>query len=154
VLCRILARLLVVRTILQTVLAIRYSDLLGSFLRILLPQTSSAMSDPSQRIVVTGMGVVSPVGLTNRETFEQLVAGRSGVSYITQFDPARLPSRIAAEVKGFNAADHMDRKAARRIGRYAQFAIGATGEAIREAGLNVNQLDSSRIATLVASAIG
>jgi 3-oxoacyl-[acyl-carrier-protein] synthase II len=99
------------------------------------------------------MGAVSAVGLTNRETFDQLVAGRSGVSHITQFDSARIPSRIAAEVKGFNPADYMDRKTARRIGRYAHFSIAAAGEAIREAGLDLSQLDPSRIATLVASAI-
>jgi len=111
------------------------------------------MSDSPHQIVITGMGVLSPVGLSNRETFDHLVAGQSGVGPITQFDPARLPSRIAGEVKGFDAAAHMDRKAARRIGRYAQFSIVAAGEAIREAGLDLKQLDPSRIATLVASAI-
>ncbi len=111
------------------------------------------MHECAQRIVITGMGVVSPVGLTNEQTFQQLLAGRSGVTQITQFDPARLPSRIAAEVKDFNAADYLDRKAARRIGRYAHFSIAAAGEAIRHAGLNLKELDPSRIATLVASAI-
>jgi 3-oxoacyl-[acyl-carrier-protein] synthase II len=99
------------------------------------------------------MGVVSPVGLTNRETFNHLLAGRSGISHITHFNPVRLPSRIAAEVKGFNPADYMDRKTARRLGRYAHFSIAAAGEAIRDAGLDLKQLDPSRIATLVASAI-
>jgi 3-oxoacyl-[acyl-carrier-protein] synthase II len=122
--------------------------------KLILPmQLAASMSEPLQRIVVTGMGVVSPVGLTNRATFDQLLAGRSGISHITQFDPSRLPSRIAAEVKGFEPADYMERKAARRIGRYAQFSIAAAGEAMREAGLDLNALDRSRIATLVASAI-
>jgi 3-oxoacyl-[acyl-carrier-protein] synthase II len=111
------------------------------------------MTDHFHRIVITGMGVVSPVGLDNRETFDHLLAGRSGVGRITQFDPARLPTRIAAEVKDFQAADHMDRKAARRIGRYAHFSIAAAGEALSEAGLKLQQLDPSRVATLVASAI-
>jgi 3-oxoacyl-[acyl-carrier-protein] synthase II len=114
---------------------------------------ASRMSDCSQPIVITGMGAVSAIGLTNRETFDQLVAGRSGVGRITQFDSARIPSRIAAEVKDFNPVDYMDRKTARRIGRYAQFSIAAAGEAIQEAGLDLSQLDPSRIATLVASAI-
>jgi 3-oxoacyl-[acyl-carrier-protein] synthase II len=105
------------------------------------------------RIVVTGLGAVSPVGLTHRETFDALIAGRSGVGPITQFDPSRLPVRIAAEVKGFNPTDYLDYKAARRIGRYAQFAIAAAGEAIREARLDLTQTDPSRVATLVASAI-
>lgn len=111
------------------------------------------MSDVAHRIVVTGLGVVSPVGLDNQVTFDHLVAGRSGVGRITAFDPARLPTRIAGEVKGFDPADHMDRKAARRIGRYAQFAIAAAGEAIRHARLDLEQVDRSRVATLVASAI-
>ena len=111
------------------------------------------MSNSLPRIVVTGMGAISPVGLSNRETFDHLIAGRSGVGGITQFDSSRLPVRIAGEVSNFDAADHMDRKAARRIGRYAQFAIAAVGEAIRQAGLDLKQVDSSRVATLVASAI-
>src|SRR6476619_5905385 len=90
----------------------------------------------SERIVITGMGVVSPVGLTNRDTFKELLTGRSGVGHITQFDPARLPTRIAAEVKGFDPANYIDRKTARRIGRYAQFSIAAAGEAIQHANLN------------------
>jgi 3-oxoacyl-[acyl-carrier-protein] synthase II len=106
------------------------------------------------RIVITGVGVISPVGLTNAETFDSLVAGRSGIGRITQFDASRLPSQIAGEVKGFNGADHMDRKEARRIGRFAQFSIAASNEAIRQAGLNLNEMDRSRVATLVASAIG
>lgn len=110
------------------------------------------MSDPLPRIVITGVGAISPVGLSNLETFDNLVAGRSGVGPITQFDSSRLPSRIAGEVKNFNAADHMDHKAARRIGRYAHFSIAASAEAIRDAGLDLPRMDPSRTATLVASA--
>lgn len=106
------------------------------------------------RIVVTGIGAISPVGLSNRETFDGLIAGRSGVGPITQFNASRLPSRIAGEVKQFQATDHMDPKMARRIGRYAQFSIAASTEAMRAAGLNLEQQDRSRIATVVASAIG
>ncbi len=112
------------------------------------------MSGPTtDRIVVTGMGAVSPVAIGNRETFDRLVAGQSGIGRITQFDPARLPSRIAGEVKGFHAEDYLDRKSARRIGRYAHFAIAAATEAIREARLELTQVEPSRVATLVASAI-
>jgi 3-oxoacyl-[acyl-carrier-protein] synthase II len=105
------------------------------------------------RIVVTGIGALSPVGLTNRETFDGLIAGRSGIGPITQFNASRLPSRIAGEVKQFQPTDHMDPKMARRIGRYAQFSIAASTEAMRAAGLNLEQQDRSRIATVVASAI-
>lgn len=105
------------------------------------------------RIVVTGIGALSPVGLSNRETFEGLISGRSGIGPITQFNASRLPSRIAGEVKQFQPTDHMDPKMARRIGRYAQFSIAASTEAMRAAGLNLEQQDRSRIATVVASAI-
>ena len=105
------------------------------------------------RIVVTGIGALSPVGLTNRDTFDGLIAGRSGIGPITQFNASRLPSRIAGEVKQFQPTDHMDPKMARRIGRYAQFSIAASTEAMRAAGLNLEQQDRSRIATVVASAI-
>ena len=94
------------------------------------------------------------MGLDNQETFDHLVEGRSGVRRITQFDASRLPSQIAGEVEGFDPVDHMDRKLARRIGRYAQFAIAASGQALQHAGLDLSQVDPSRVATLVASAIG
>ena len=75
------------------------------------------------------------MGLTNREMFDHLIEGQSGIGPITQFDPSRLPTRIAGDVKGFQAADQMDHKMARRIGRYGQFSIAASSEAIRDAGL-------------------
>lgn len=99
------------------------------------------------------MGAISPVGLNNQETFDHLVKGQSGICRITQFDPSRITSQIAGEVKGFEPREHMNHKMARRIGRYAQFAIAAAGEAIQHSGLDVKQEDPSRIATMVASAI-
>ncbi len=107
-----------------------------------------------QRIVVTGMGALSPVGLNCQETFDSLVAGRSGVSRVSLFDPSNLTCQIAGEVKGFDPADHMDRKMARRIGRYAQFSIAATREALAQSGINLDEEDPSRIACVVSSAIG
>ena len=107
-----------------------------------------------QRVVITGMGAVSPVGLNCQETFDGLVAGRSGVSRINLFDPSRLSCQVAGEVKGFDPTDHMDRKMARRIGRYAQFSIAATREALAQSGLDLAEEDPSRIACVVSSAIG
>ena len=112
------------------------------------------MNQPLPRIVVTGLGSVSAVGLDNRKTFEGLIEGRSGVGPITQFDTSRVPSKIAGEVIGFDPSEYMDRKMARRIGRYAQFAIAASGQALKHADLNLDEVDPSRVATLVASAIG
>ncbi len=106
-----------------------------------------------QRVVITGMGAVSPVGLNCRETFESLAAGRSGIARITAFDPSAISCQIAGEVKGFDPALYMDRKMARRIGRYAQFSIAATREALAQSGLDLGQEDPSRIACIVSSAI-
>jgi 3-oxoacyl-[acyl-carrier-protein] synthase II len=99
------------------------------------------------------MGVVSPVGLNCQETFDGLVAGKSGIARISLFDPSGIACQVAGEVKGFEPADYMDRKMARRIGRYAQFSIAATREALAQSGLNLAEEDPSRIACIVSSAI-
>ena len=106
-----------------------------------------------QRIVVTGMGAVSPVGLNCQETFNGLAAGKSGIARISLFDPSGIACQVAGEVKGFEPADYMDRKMARRIGRYAQFSIAATREALAQSGLDLAEEDPSRIACIVSSAI-
>jgi len=106
------------------------------------------------RIVITGMGAISSVGLNCEETFDNLVAGKSGVGRITLFDSSRLPCQVAGEVKGFDPKNYMDHKKARRIGRYAQFSIAATREALAQAQLDLAAEDPSRIACLVSSAIG
>ena len=107
-----------------------------------------------QRIVITGMGAVSPVGLNCQQTFDSLVEGRSGVSRISLFDSSNIDCHVAGEVKDFDPAAYMDRKMARRIGRYAQFSIAATQEALAQSGLDLDQEDCSRIACIVSSAIG
>lgn len=106
-----------------------------------------------QRIVVTGIGAISPLGLNCRETFDGMAAGRSGIARITAFDPSGIACQVAGEVKGFDPADYMDRKMARRIGRYAQFSIAATREALAQSGLDLEREDPSRIACIVSSAI-
>jgi 3-oxoacyl-[acyl-carrier-protein] synthase II len=99
------------------------------------------------------MGAVSPVGLNCQETFDGLVAGKSGIARISLFDPSGIACQVAGEVKGFEPADYMDRKMARRIGRYAQFSIAATREALAQSGLDLAVEDPSRIACIVSSAI-
>lgn len=106
-----------------------------------------------QRVVITGMGAISPLGLNCRETFDGLAAGRSGIARISAFDPTGLACQIAGEVKDFDPTNYMDRKMARRIGRYAQFSIAATREALDQAGLELEREDPSRIACIVSSAI-
>src|SRR5665213_2025823 len=88
-----------------------------------------------RRVVVTGMGAVTPVGNTVPATWDALIAGRSGVAPITKFDATKFPVRFAAEVKGFAAAEYMDRKEAKRSDLYAQYSIAASTQAMTDAGL-------------------
>ncbi|MFC2155029.1 beta-ketoacyl-ACP synthase II [Acidobacteriota bacterium] len=106
------------------------------------------------RIVVTGLGAISPVGLNSRDTFDKLISGTSGVDRIRQFDPSALATQIAGEVKNFLPENYMDKKKARRIGRYSQFSIAAAREAITHSKLDLQAEDPTRMASIVASAIG
>jgi 3-oxoacyl-[acyl-carrier-protein] synthase II len=94
------------------------------------------MSD-RRRIVVTGMGAITPLGATVEETWDAMVAGRSGVGPIRSFDPAGLPVRIAAEVVGFDAAEHFDARDARRMDRFAHLGLVAARQALAQSGLEV-----------------
>ncbi len=107
-----------------------------------------------QRIVISGMGAISSVGLTSQETFDSLIAGKSGISRVSLFDPSNIECQVAGEVKGFDPAAYMDHKMARRIGRYAQLSIAATQEALAQSGLDLENEDKSRISCIVSSAIG
>ncbi len=91
------------------------------------------MSRP--RVVVTGVGAITPLGLTAEETWQGLLAGRSGIGPITQFDPSHLPVHIAGEVKGFDPTRYIPAKEARRISRASQLAVAAAQEALAQAGL-------------------
>ncbi len=94
-----------------------------------------SLTSGQPRVVVTGMGSVTPLGLDTSSTWAGLVAGRSGVGPITQFDPSRLTTRIAAEVKDFDPSAVLDRKEQRRNDRYVQLALVAAREAMDQAGL-------------------
>ena len=107
-----------------------------------------------RRVVVTGMGAVTPCGLTLADTWDAVTAGRSGISRITSFDAAPLSTRIAGEVRGFVAEAHMDRKLARRLGRYQQFAMAAGDMAMRDAQLDVAPHEAERAAVVVGSSTG
>jgi 3-oxoacyl-[acyl-carrier-protein] synthase II len=106
------------------------------------------------RVVVTGVGAVSPLGIGRQETFGNLVAGASGIDRITRFDPTRHQVRIAGEVKDFDPLNYMDRKLARRLGRYAHFAIATAAEAAAHARLDLSAEDPARVATVVGCAAG
>ena len=107
-----------------------------------------------QRVVVTGLGVVSPAGLTAPETWEALVRGQSGIGPITLFDPAGQDVTFAAEVKEFEPGRFMDRKEARRTDRVVQLAVAATHEALEMSGLGITEENADEIGVVIGSGIG
>jgi 3-oxoacyl-[acyl-carrier-protein] synthase II len=108
-----------------------------------------------RRVVVTGMGVLSPLGNTVATTWDAMVAGKSGIGLIDCFDTADYDSKISGQVKGFEAAPHFKNpKDARRCDRYAQLAMAATKEAWQDSGLGTQTLDLERCGVLVGSGIG
>ena len=106
------------------------------------------------RIVITGMGTVNPLGLNVQESWENVIAGKSGVGPITLFDTSPLQVHIAAEVKGFQPEKYMDAKEARRRDRFEQFAIASAKEALADSGLEITETNAGRIGVIISSAIG
>jgi len=107
-----------------------------------------------RRVVITGMGTISPVGLNVNEFWSSLVAGKGGVGHITRFDASAFSTKIAAEVKGFNPSSVIDRKELRRQDRFVHYAIAAAHEALVDSKLELNKEDRDRIGVLVGSGIG
>ncbi len=107
-----------------------------------------------ERIVITGMGTVNPLGLNVKDTWKNVTQGVSGVGPITLFDHSNLLVHIACEVKGFNPETYMDSKEARRRDRFEQLATAAASEAMTSAGLQVTEQNAGRIGIIVSSAIG
>ena len=107
-----------------------------------------------RRVVVTGMGALTPVGNTLQDYWKGLVDGVSGAGLITHFDASKFKTRFACEVKGFDPANHFDRKEGRKMDRYAQYAFVAADEAIKDAGLDPEASDKDRIGVIWASGIG
>jgi len=106
------------------------------------------------RVVITGMGAVTPLGLNVPEFWEGLINGRSGIVRITQFDASDFDCQIAGEVKGFDPAKYIDPKEARRMSRNAQFAIAAAKEAAQDAGVTAPLPDEERVGVMVGTAMG
>ena len=108
-----------------------------------------------RRVVVTGMGVITPVGNDVATTWRSLIEGKSGTAPITKFDASNFPVKFAAEVKGFNPLDFMDRKEAKRADQYTQYAVAAARQAMTNAGLvERNGMDPDRIGVIIGSGIG
>ena len=104
-----------------------------------------------QRVVVTGIGAVTPIGLNIDEFWQGLITGRSGVGMITLFDSAKYPIKIAAEVKGFDPAKYMSLKRADRTGRCTQFAIAAAKMALESSGLEMTRVNRERVGVVIAT---
>lgn len=113
-----------------------------------------AFSGTQRRVVVTGMGVVSPIGLSLEEFWKNLVEGKSGAAPISQFDTTEFETKFACEVKGFNAQNHMDRKLAQRTDLFTQFGLVASGFALKDSGLDLEKEDKERIGVIFGSGIG
>ncbi|HZS88736.1 MAG TPA: beta-ketoacyl-ACP synthase II [Chloroflexota bacterium] len=110
--------------------------------------------DANRRVVVTGLGLICAVGVGLKQCWSRLLAGEGGVRRITRFDPEGFESQIAAEVQGFDPLDYMERKEARRMDRFAQFAVAAAREALQSATLAISPRDSERVGVIIGSAMG
>jgi len=106
------------------------------------------------RVIVSGIGVVTPIGIGREDFWNGLLAGRNGISRITLFDPSGFRSQMAGEVKDFHAEDWIDRKLARRMDRFTHFALVAADLAMKDAGLDVFPFDGCRAGVIIGSGIG
>ena len=107
-----------------------------------------------KRVVVTGLGVVTPVGLDSEETWNNLVAGKSGAGPITQFDASKFKTHFACEVKGLDVNKYIDRKEARKIDRYTQLALVSAIQAVEDSGMDLESVDKERIGVVFGVGIG
>jgi 3-oxoacyl-[acyl-carrier-protein] synthase II len=107
-----------------------------------------------RRVAVTGMGFITPIGNDLETVWSNMVEGVSGIGRITRFDTTNFDTKIAGEVKGFQPEEYMDRKTARHIGRYCQFALAASKQALAHAGLDPAEMDPDDVGVIVTSGIG
>lgn len=112
------------------------------------------MNFERKRVVVTGVGALTPVGNNPTEYWEGLLGGRSGIAPITLFDASQHKCRIAGEVKGYNPQDYLDAKDAKRMDRFAQFAVSASLQAIRDAQFVINELNAEQVGVIIGTGVG
>jgi len=114
----------------------------------------SGMSTINNRVVVTGIGILCPVGRNASSTWEALIAGKSGIDYITLFDPEPFATKFAGEVKGFNPTDYVNRKQARHMDRFVQLAVAASSQAVKQAGIQITPGNQDNIGVIIGSGFG
>ena len=107
-----------------------------------------------KRVVITGLGAVTPIGNNLQQYWESLLNGRNGVGAITLFDASQHACKIAAEVKGFDPHDYLDKKDAKRMDRFAQFAVAASKQALQDAQFVINDLNADRVGVLIGTGVG
>ena len=112
------------------------------------------MKNATTRVVITGMGAMTPLGETVQEYWDNLVDGCSGIGSMTLCDPSQYPSQISGEVSGFDPGTYIDRKEHRRMARFSQLAVAAAGVAIEDAGLNLSKEDTDRIGVVMGNGNG
>jgi len=112
------------------------------------------VSTINNRVVVTGIGILCPVGRNASSTWEALIAGKSGIDYITLFDPEPFATRFAGEVKGFEPTDYVNRKQARHMDRFVQLAVAASSQAVKQAGIQINPGNQDNIGVIIGSGFG
>jgi 3-oxoacyl-[acyl-carrier-protein] synthase II len=120
----------------------------------ILRESLSGRDSNKRRVVVTGVGLITPLGLDTGKTWSGICEGRSGIKPITKFDASSLKTRIAGEVADFNAANYMDPKEARRSDPFIHYAVAATRLALDDAGLEIDEELSPRAGTFVSSTVG
>ena len=107
-----------------------------------------------KRVVVTGLGAITPIGNTLTDYWQGLMNGKSGIAEITNFDPSKHACRIAGEVKGFDPQDYLDRKEAKRMDRFAQFGVSASLQALADSKLVINDLNAEQIGVIIGTGVG
>ena len=112
------------------------------------------MSIINNRVVVTGIGVLCPLGLNAITTWQGLIAGKSGIDYITLFDPEPFDTKFAGEVKGFEPTDYVSRKEAHRMDRFAQLAVAASLQAVKQAKIQISPSNQNNIGVIIGSSFG
>ena len=108
----------------------------------------------NKRVVITGMGAITPIGNTLSEYWQGLSSGRNGIGPITAFDASKHASRMAGEVKGFDPIDHIEKKEARRMDRFAQFAVAASKQALKDAHLEITALNAEQVGVSIGTGVG